>query len=241
MLGVVGNGLHEDLIAAFLAAIPKRYRLWDLSFNPGHPLPKGYRHQIPRSNYVLSLNKPYDVLAKAFHRNIHQALAKANKHQLIVKRKVPLQDVIATSAVQYPKVMKVEAGAFERVQAFAAAAPEQVRTYGVYHPDGRLLASCAFLEFRKRAYYWLVGNKPEGRSMGASAFLLHAFISDYAATDTVLDFEGSDQPGVAAFYRKFGAQHEPYLTLYNNRLSWPLCRLKKMPVNYRHLYHLSKL
>lgn len=151
-----------------------------------------------------------------------------------------MEKVVAISAEQYPMVMKVEAGAFERVQAFAAAAPELLRTYGVYHPDGRLLACGAFLKFRNRASYWLVGNKPEGRSMGASAFLLHAFISDYAGTDTVLDFEGSDQPGVAAFYRKFGAQHEPYLTLYNNRLSWPLCRLKKMPVNYRHLYHLAQ-
>lgn len=240
MLGIIGSDSNEVITSAFLAAIPSKFCLWDLSFNTSVSLPKTYCHLIHRSNYVLSLSKPYEALSKAFHRNILQGISNAEKHQLRVVQDIPLKQVVDICAVQYPKVMKVEAGAFNRVQAFAATAPQQVQTYGVVHPDSRLLASCAFLKFRNRAYYWLVGNPPEGRSFGASAFLLNAFIAHHSGKDWVLDFEGSDQPGVAAFYRKFGAQHAPYDTLYHNRLPWPLRLLKKMPANYRHFYTFSQ-
>lgn len=240
VLGIIGNELREDIIQAFLAAIPSKFCLWDISFQRDIQLPKTFGPLIPRSNYVLHLDKPYEALYNAFHRNILQGIRNAEKHQLRVVQDIPIQRVIDICAVQYPRVMKVETGAFNSVEAFAASAPQQVHTYGVIHPDGRLLASAAFLKFRNRAYYWLVGNPPEGRSMGASAFLLNAFITHHAGTNWVLDFEGSDQPGVAAFYRKFGAQPEPYTTLYHNRMPWPLRLLKKMPANYRQLYHLSQ-
>lgn len=240
VLGIIGNGLTEDIIQAFLAAIPSKFCLWDLSFQRGIQLPKTYGTLIPRSNYVLPLANPYEVLFKAFHRNILQGIRLAERHHLRVVQDIAIQRVIDICAMQYPKVMKVEAGAFNSVEAFAAAAPQQVQTYGVVHPDGRLLASAAFLKFRNRAYYWLVGNPPEGRSYGASAFLLNAFITHHAGKAWVLDFEGSDQPGVAAFYRKFGAQPEPYHTLYHNRMPWPIKLLKKMPANYRHLYTFSQ-
>jgi hypothetical protein len=42
----------------------------------------------------------------------------------------------------------------------------------------------------------------------------------------ILDFEGSDQPGIAHFYSNFGGVDQPYFCYRRNRLPWPVRWLK---------------
>jgi hypothetical protein len=57
--------------------------------------------------------------------------------------------------------------------------------------------------------------------------LFHQIISEFAGTPLILDFEGSDLPGVARFYQKFGAQNQPYFFFKSNRLPTGIKWLKK--------------
>ena len=91
---------------------------------------------------------------------------------------------------------------------------------------GNLEASCVFLFSHKRAYYILVGNHPNGRTLGASHALIDAFIKDHAGQDLSLDFEGSDIRNLAFFYSSFGAQEEKYAAIKLNRLPWWMKWLK---------------
>ena len=86
--------------------------------------------------------------------------------------------------------------------------------------QNRLLASCIFFFSHNRAYYILVGNHPDGRTLGASHALIDAFIKDYAGSEMILDFEGSDIRNLAFFYSGFGAKEEIYPALKINRLPW---------------------
>jgi hypothetical protein len=104
---------------------------------------------------------------------------------------------------------------------------EMATTYGVFTEANELFASCVFFFSHNRAYYILVGNNLAGRDSGASHTLIDAFIKDNAGKNLVLDFEGSDIPSLASFYRSFGAIHEPYPALKINRLPFFLKWLKK--------------
>ncbi|HZE84499.1 MAG TPA: GNAT family N-acetyltransferase [Puia sp.] len=42
----------------------------------------------------------------------------------------------------------------------------------------------------------------------------------------ILDFEGSDIPGIAHFYRSFGSMDQPYFFYRHNQLPWPIRLLK---------------
>jgi hypothetical protein len=42
----------------------------------------------------------------------------------------------------------------------------------------------------------------------------------------ILDFEGSDHPGIAHFYANFGGIDQPYFFYRRNRLPWPIRWLK---------------
>jgi hypothetical protein len=90
-----------------------------------------------------------------------------------------------------------------------------------------VLASAVFFYSHQRAYYILPGNHPDGRKAGASHLLIDAFIKDHAGSDLVLDFEGSDVPGLQFFYASFGAVEEPYTAIRHNRLPLFLRWMKK--------------
>ena len=99
-------------------------------------------------------------------------------------------------------------------------------TYGIVSAKNELLASCVFFFSHKRAYYILVGNHPNGRTLGASHALIDAFIGDHAGSGMILDFEGSDIRNLAFFYSSFGAAHEVYPSLKINRLPFYLRWMK---------------
>jgi hypothetical protein len=84
-----------------------------------------------------------------------------------------------------------------------------------------------FFFYKKRAYYILVGNHPDGKTIGASHALINGFIQDYAGQDMVLDFEGSNINSLAFFYSSFGAIEEKYVGLKLNKLPWWMKYFKK--------------
>ena len=73
----------------------------------------------------------------------------------------------------------------------------------------------------------MVGNHPDGKTIGASHALIDAFIKDHAGQDLILDFEGSDIRNLAFFYESFGATIEIYPALKINKLPWYARLLKK--------------
>ena len=102
----------------------------------------------------------------------------------------------------------------------------QATTYGIFSSKNELLASCVFFFSHNRAYYILVGNHPNGRTIGASHALIDAFIKDHAGKNMLLDFEGSDIRNLAFFYSSFGAIEEKFAGIKLNRLPFYLKWLK---------------
>lgn len=84
------------------------------------------------------------------------------------------------------------------------------------------MASCVIVHSHNRIYYVLVGNHPDGKTIGASHALINAIIKDHAGKNLVLDFEGSDIPGLAFFYKSFGSVEEKYSAIRLNRLPFYL-------------------
>ncbi|HSC37623.1 MAG TPA: hypothetical protein VLD19_07130 [Chitinophagaceae bacterium] len=235
-LGIFGNDITPDLVSAFLAAIPAAFKLWDISLNRLNPLPLSQVYPVfKRNNFVLSLDSSYEQLQVQYHQNIKRNTAKAIKKGCIVKKDVPIADVIQICRQQFPSFMKVERGLFEKLETIFLHSQPQARTYCVVNEEGKKLSAAAFLFSRGRAYYWLVGNDPESRDSGASALLIDAFIREHAGQNLLLDFEGSDDKGVAGFYKKFGAVAETFTTIYHNLLPFPVSLLKPLPAHYRGL------
>jgi hypothetical protein len=225
-LGVFGKHLSPAIVEAFLKHIPAKFRYWDFSLNhqnlfpvPGFPLQQ-------RMNYVLPLNPSYEYLYKAYRENIRRNIRKCGQYGGKVVTDVSVEDIIKLTKFQATTVSEHDLAAFKKLYHHLAQ-QGQAKTYGVISGKGDLLASAAFLFSHKRAFYILVGNHPNGRTLGASHALIDAFIRDHAGHDLLLDFEGSDIRNLAFFYSSFGAQEEPYAAIRLNRLPWWLRWLKE--------------
>lgn len=75
---------------------------------------------------------------------------------------------------------------------------------------GRPHASLLLVWDRRSAYNLLQGSDPALRDSGANAWLLWEAIQRQVGTGRAFDFEGSQLPGVEAFFRSFGAPLRTY-------------------------------
>lgn len=233
ILGVFGNHISSALISAFLQSIPPGIKFWDYSLNHFNPLaPEPYPAYI-RNNFVLPLHDTYENIARQYHENTSRNIRKAIKMGCVIKKNMAVDEVIAICRNEFPKFTKVTPDLFDQIKKIFHHPGHQSIVYGIQNNEGRLLASAAFLFCNKRAYYWLVGNNPENRQYSASSLLVDAFIHDHQCQPLLLDFEGSDQPGIADFYKKFGGQPESFTTLYYNKLPIPFKWYKKPPAHYQ--------
>ena len=73
-----------------------------------------------------------------------------------------------------------------------------------------------------RIYLLQSTSLPEGREKAANHLLLDRLIAELAGRPLLLDFEGSELPGIAHFYRNFGVHDQPYFFYRHNQLPWPL-------------------
>lgn len=225
-LGVMGKAVTPALLESFLEAVPAKFRYWHLPLNYRNVFSLRYTLQ-QRTNYVLDLSPPYDKLQQAYRENIRRNIRRANNARCTFKKDMDVSEVILLARQQPGQTLIMEdLERFEKLYRFLHA-EQRALTYGAFSAEGLLLASCVFFFSHNRAYYIFVGNHPRGRTVGASHFLIDAFIREFAGKQLKLDFEGSDLPGLAFFYSSFGAAEEPYAVLRLNRLPWYLRWLKR--------------
>jgi hypothetical protein len=230
--GVFGRDMTEAMTDAFIQAIPTRFKVVDVLMNPANVLP-GSRLQAMRSNYVLDLNSTYEELSSNYKDNIRRNIKKAQQLGCRYATDVPVEEVVKLAHWQMQQhvtnITNEDYAHFTRLY-YHLAAKGRAICCGVYTKANELVASCVYFFSHGRAYYVLVGNHPNGKTLGASHYLIDRFIAAHAGEPMLLDFEGSDIPSLAFFYGSFGSRQEIYPALQYTRLPWWLRWKKPFPV-----------
>ena len=211
-LGVFGKNISSELVNLFLENIPSKYKYWDFYLNKDNLFPLASFPMYERGNYVLSLQDTYDALAGQFAQSHRRNIKRALKQGNIVKKNIPLADVISLAKEQtknFSPITEKDYHNFSRLYEILKKRKMAV-TYGVYSANNQLTASCAYVFSHNRAYYILVGNHPDGRTSGASHLMIDHFIKEHAGENLILDFEGSNISSLAFFYKSFGSLLEKY-------------------------------
>jgi hypothetical protein len=218
-LGVFGNNISQEMLSEFLNKIPKRYKYWDIYLNAGNNFFPETFNLYKRKNYVLHLDKPYPNLLKNFRPSYKQLIKKETTNNLEVNQNINVKEIINLAKIKLDTVATVKKNDWLKfIELYKIlSARSQATNFGVYFKD-ELLASGIFLFSKNRAYYILAGNTTQGRSPGASHLIINKFIQQHAGKDIILDFEGSNIPQIAFFFKGFGAILEEYPGLKYNGL-----------------------
>ncbi|MCD2421506.1 hypothetical protein LQ567_01945 [Niabella pedocola] len=183
-----------------------------------------------RRNYVLSLKPSYTEIYQQYSKSlVHNSLKPALKQQLIYDVQQDIDNAITAYQQGYQRRMQLANGDYAQLKKLAVAlsAPGNCFTRTVKDENGGLLAISLFFCDDQRIYNLCSATTLSGRKRNANYFLYDQLIREFSGSGLILDFEGSSIPGIAAFYRKFGAVPEPYYAVKWNHLRWPYTIFKK--------------
>lgn len=220
-LGVFSKqAITKELLSNFLHAIPQRFKYIDIYLNQQNLFAVDGFPFTERINYVLQLNDSYENISSKYRTNLKRNIRKAEESKLIVRDDVAIKDILSLAKETMQRVSPITDEQVSRFETVFSAATQlaTTETIGIYSQRNELLASAAFIHSHNRWYYILVGNHPNGKTLGASHYLIDRFIHKHAASNDVLDFEGSDIRNLAFFYSSYGAVEEKYPALRMNRL-----------------------
>jgi hypothetical protein len=217
-LGVIyTNEKYRAVIPSFLSKLAIEYKLVEIFLNfdnVSEPLPA--KHQ----NFVLPLDRSHEAIRLNYKNDLLKNLKRTEKFNLQYTIQTSATEAIQLYKQYYGKRMHIREVDFESLTALAHSWIENGKAFvrEVRLPSGKLLSTGLFLKDEKRIYNIASTTLPDGRTLEANHFLMDALIKEFAGTGLLLDFEGSDLPGVARFYQKFSPIAQPYAFWKSNRL-----------------------
>jgi hypothetical protein len=222
-LGAFGSNVNVST-HHFLSAIPKRFFRVRLQLNPYfdqtneiesiQTKPAGIiassRKLTTKTNMTIQLSQPLDY-NKDCKKNLHRLAELPIEYKI---NAISIREAIDTYRKAWGKQNpEIED---EHYQLFANACTDKLSfTVTAHHQkEGDLLGAAIFLitpENTKRSLHYVCAGPTEaGKSIGVMHGIIDFILNRYKGENMLFDFEGSSIASVASFYKKFGANEEPF-------------------------------
>ena len=218
----------QTLIHDFIDAIPSKYKFIDININDQNEIESTKYNIKKRKNFVLDLNFTYDYLHKYFDDHCKRNIKKAKKETYSIQLLDPALAVAFYQKHKAQNTTNILDKDYQNLLQLLLKANEKkfLLSRGVFTENNELIAISVFIMQRGRIIYLLGGASEIGRDRRAMYRLFDDLIHQFSCHAFVLDFEGSEIPGIARFFKGFGAKKQPYFKLHINRLPWFMKWLK---------------
>jgi hypothetical protein len=225
------NPVPAALVHAFISLASLKFRFAELTLNHANTAEKNSLFKTTwRNNYILPLHPSYETIHRHFHSDLKQSVKKLADGALVYKKSMQYAETIELSKQLYQQRSASLADKdYLHLKQLCKYYTENRRLVvrEVYDENGtELLAAALLLKDRNRLYNIISCLLPKGKKSKANYFLYDQLIREYAGRELILDFEGSDLPGIAFFYRKFTKENQPYPFIKYNLLPAPIRLLK---------------
>lgn len=214
-LGIFSNSeITKEIIQQFISAIP--YYSYEINLNDCNA---GQEEIISRTNYVLSLQSSYEEIAGKYSKNTIRNIHKAEKSGLIVDETIDKEDFVYFYFSIEKNYTNIREDLLQKLL-IKGTALGLINIRGIRNSENKLIAALCILKSERRIIYLVPVSNEEGKKSSAMFMLLDSIVKSNAATECLLDFEGSEIEGVARFYKGFGAVNRPYYVIKKFRPSF---------------------
>ena len=208
-LGVFSRDLiSTEVVDSFIEAIPDKFKLIEIKLNK-HNLPSTDSLSVKENvNLELPLISSYEELQKNYSKNLKRNLKKAQKSDLTVVPQVNPSEIIRMFQLNRGKDIKgLNDSDYTKLEQliYKMAQRGYAQVRGVYTKRNNLCAAAVFFKVEDRIIFLFSGLNDEGKQVAAMPYLIDSVVKQYAGKNIILDFEGSNDPGIARFYSGFGA------------------------------------
>lgn len=229
--------LTEEVVTNFLNAIPANFKYVEIYLNTFNKI-DGDNYQVaPQLNHELDLINTYENLAKKYSKNLKRNLKKAQESQLSIIPNIKPDDIIELFRENIgSKIKHLKDRDYLNLKRLIYTAIHRgvAEVLGAFTTTNELCGGVIYLMANRKLIYLFSGLNETGKQLAAMPKLIDYAIREKATQHLTFDFEGSNIPELARFYKSFGAKEVVYSKLTMNRLN-PLLKLALK--TYRYLKH----
>ncbi len=210
----------ETKLTEFLKSIPSDYKYIDINLNTTNPVsPSGNVSDM--TNLELDLKNEYDEIAHDYQSNLKRNLKKASQNKLSILKNVRPEELISLFRANKGQDLKhlndkqyllIQRIAYESIQKGLG------EIWGAFDEFNQLVAGILWVNSHQKSIFLFSALSETGRNLNAMPWLIDTFIRQNAGKSLTLDFEGSNDEGLARFYSSFGAGKVIYQRYVKNTL-----------------------
>jgi hypothetical protein len=213
--------LDPEALTLFFNAIPKHFKRISINLNTLNRYDGQQFKLVQQLNHELDLIHGYEKIAKDYSENLSRNIKKADKAGLSISKNIKPDDIIDLFRQNRGKnIRHLKDGDYLKLKRIAYTAMYKgiASIQGVYDRQNQLVAGAFFIRSNNKAIFLFSGLSEEGRKDGAMPFLIDSYIRQHAGQHLTFDFDGSNDPDLARFYKSFGSKECVYHRLEINRL-----------------------
>jgi len=220
-LGVFSReNISQNVVEKFLNSIPSHYKFIEVHLNTHNAFTfTGF--QIKKNiNIELSLNSSYETLYKSFSEDIKRNIKKAKKNKIELKKNISPAEIIRIFRKNTgKKISNLSEKNYKTLLLLINTCLDKghAEVWGAFS-ENKLCAGVGWLIKNNRAVFLFSATDTTAKKTGAMHSIINSFIQENAGKDMILDFEGSNIPGLARFYKGFGSKEYVYLQVRKNNL-----------------------
>ena len=220
-LGVFSTSqLSQEDVENFIKAIPQQYLLTQYRLNSYNKVDYDSDIIAKHRNVELDLIYDYQYLYNNYNNNTKRNLAKAEAAGLSINNNINPEIIISLFRNNRGKDVKHwKDKEYNRLLELIniAISQECCFTIGINDLDNNTIAGAVFMHSHDRIIFLFSGSDEAHKDKHALTMLLDNVIREFSETQYTLDFEGSDNDGLARFYKGFGGAEVFYPEVkYNN-------------------------
>ena len=174
-----------------------------------------------KTNLIIPLNTAYENIFSNYSFDLKQNLKKATKENVLYQSSSEIE--LAISLYKYMYAERLEKTTQQDFDHFLNLCLQLNKTHNclvrkVVNSNNELLSIALLLKDENRIYNIANSTTLLGRKTASNHFLIDQILKEFANSNLIFDFEGSDLGGVKSFYQNFGALNQPYFHWHFNKL-----------------------
>ena len=218
--------ITKEMVKEALEAIPHHFRFIDIFLNTHNSLDVSPAYQlIPNTNYELDLSRSYEQIYNSYSTNTKRNLKKSKQFRLsILSSDQPelLIHLFRNNKGKDIKNLQDHHYDLMRRLMYLCIYKKAGQLWTVYDEHNSICAGAFFMQMNDRIILLFSATDSYGRESKAMTYLLDEFFIYTSNRPLIFDFEGSNIPNLARFYKGFGAEKKEYLQVRINQLPWLL-------------------
>ncbi len=225
--------LNNEVLQTFITTASQHFKFGEFTLNYLNQSlnPDAFFTLKKRNNFIFHLGKSYDTIYKEYSPYIKQRLKRVEKFQLQYTSSKDYKKAINIYKKLYkdrlPDFKKKDYDNFEAICNYYFNI-NRLFVREVWSTDGNTMLACVILlKDENRLYNIASSIFPEGKKILANYFLYDNIIKEFSKEKIILDFEGSDVPGIAYFYKNWASENQQYMFIKWNLLPAPIKLIKR--------------